>query len=111
MGSWRYQPVFVDEGGERIYGMCELHFDDSGHLDGWTESAVISPGGEDMDGLTKDIVRMLTDAYSWKPVRFSDIKQSTVFEPAISMDDRRNIADYVEHTAETFKRAPRPVTQ
>lgn len=111
MGSWRYQPVYTEDESGRSYGMCEVHFDDSGRLDGWTESASISPGGEDMEALTSDIVRMLTDAYSWKPVRHADIHIGMAFEPAISMDDRRGIADFIEHSVGTFKRVPTPIIQ
>lgn len=106
--SWRYQPVFTEQDGERSYSLCEVYFDEAGKLETWTENEAIAPGGSTVEDLTGDIAHMMADAYSWKPVRFSDLKPGFVFEKAISMEEGQRLADFIEHTKEAFARAPAP---
>ena len=79
--GWRYQPVFTEQDGERSYSLCEVYFDDAGNLTGWTESEMIAPGGEDIEVLTADLSRMMVDAMSYEPMRFSDLKSGMTFKP------------------------------
>lgn len=108
--SWRYQPVYTEENGDRVLSICEVHFDESGTFDGWTESEALAPSGSDLEELAGDLSRMLVDAFSWEPVRFSDLKPGMAFVPRISMDARRGVADYIEECKDTFRRQPRPIT-
>lgn len=107
---WRYQPVFVEEDGERIYSLCEVYFDDAGNFERWTASAAMAPSGENVEELTNDLARMMTDAFAYKPVRFSDMKPGMIFEQRISMEERRNLADYIDETRDAIRRAPPPRT-
>ena len=107
--SWRYQPVFIEQDGERFYSLCEVYFDDAEKFIGWTECEAIAAGGEDMERLTNDLARMMTDAFSWEPVRFTDLKLSIIFKRRISMEYRNRLADFVGHTADAFKRAQKPI--
>lgn len=105
---WRYQPVYTEDEHGRNYSICEVYFDDAGKFERWTTNSAIEPNGEDMESLTADITRMLVDAYAWEPVRYQDIGPGCVFRARISMDDRNNLAEYIEHTNGAFKRAPKP---
>lgn len=107
--AWRYQPVFTEHAGERSCSLCEVYFDDAGNFTSWTESEAIAPGGDDLDALTADIARMMADAFSYEPVRFSDLKPGMRFARRISMEDRQALAEFVEHSADAFKRAPKPL--
>lgn len=102
---WRYQPVFEDQDGERSFYMCEVYFDDAGNFNRWSDMGV-SPGGEDLEDMTADMTRMLVDAYSWKPARFSELRPGYVFERRIAMDERNKLADYINEVKDTFQRQP-----
>lgn len=106
--SWRYQPVFTEQDGLRSYSLCEVYFDAEGNFNGWTETEAIAPGGEEIEELSGDLARMMVDALSWEPVRFSDLKSGMVFRPRISMDERRRLADFVDHTKGAFKPGNEP---
>lgn len=106
--SWRYQPVFIEENGERYYSLCEVYFDAKDKLETWTEESSIAPGGADPEELTGDLARMMVDAFSYVPVRFADLKVGMVFERKVSMADRHALAEFVEHTKDAFKRQPKP---
>lgn len=105
--SWRYQPIWSEDAAGKAFTLIEIHFDAAGNLDGWTEDDC-SPMGEDWEELTKDLNRMLVDAMCWFPVRRSDLCPGFKFTPRVSMDDRRAVADFVEHSAEAMKRQPKP---
>jgi hypothetical protein len=76
----RYQPVFIEQDGDRSYSLCEVYFDDAGNLTGWTESEKIALGREDIEVLTADLSRMMVDAMSYEPMRFSDLKSGMTFK-------------------------------
>ena len=99
---WRYQPVYVEENGERIYSMCEVHFDKDDNFTHYTD-AQIAPAGESVDALSKDLVTMAVDAWSWEPVEFSQLQAGFKFEPRLPLDQRCAIADYLDNTVDTFK--------
>jgi hypothetical protein len=107
---WRYQPVYTEDEGGRSYSICEVYFDEAGNLTQWTVNPAIEPRGEDWESLSEDLVRMLVDTYSWMPIRFEDIKAGVVFQKRISMDDRQDIAAFIEHSTGAFKRAEPPKT-
>jgi hypothetical protein len=106
--GWRYQPVFTEQDGERSYSLCEVYFDDAGNITGWTESEKIAPDREDIEVLTADLSRMMVDAMSYEPMRFSDLKSGMTFKHKVSMEDSQGLADFVEHSFDAFKRAPKP---
>lgn len=103
--GWRYQPVYVEEGDEFIVSLCEVYFDNDGKLSAWTEDAEMSPSGSSIDELSRDLVHMLSDAYKWRPVRFSDLRPGMTFERAIPQDEAERLADFIEATADIHKRA------
>lgn len=107
---WRYQPVYTEDEMGRSYSLCEVYFDDAGSLTKWTVNPAIEPRGEDMESLTADLSRMLVDAYSWMPIRFEDIRAGVVFQKRVSQEDRNDLAAFIEHTKDAFKRQPSPVT-
>jgi hypothetical protein len=97
---WRYQPVIVTDksgiGGD-TFCLCEVYFDDkaSGVLKSWGQpfrDAV----GDDIEDLRGELVRMLTDSYSWVPVRYDDLKVGMTFERALTTEQRESIARLVE---------------
>lgn len=100
--SWRYQPVYVEENGERIYSICELHFNDEGEFTHYTD-AQTAPAGESIDSLSTDLVRMAVDAWSWQPVEYSQLQAGFKFEPRLPLDERCAIADYLDNTVDVFK--------
>lgn len=106
---WRYQPVFEEQDGERSYYLCEVYFDDNGRFERWSDIGPC-PGGEDLEGLTGDLTRMLVDTYAWKAVRYSELQPGMAFEPRIDMEARANLADYIDEVKESFKRQPSPAT-
>lgn len=78
--TWRYQPVWREADGERVYSLCEVYFDEADRLKAWTESPAITPHGETQDELCDDLERMWIDARRWKPVAFEDLKVGMTFE-------------------------------
>jgi hypothetical protein len=50
----------------------------------------------------------MVDAMSYEPMRFSDLKSGMTFKDKVSMEDRQGLADFVEHSVDAFKRAPKP---
>lgn len=107
--SWRYQPVWTENGGERDYTIIEVYFDDSGTFYRWTEGPAF-PVGDTPEGLSRDINRMLVDAMCWEPVALADIKHGFQFQKRVSMEDRLALADYINETADAIKRQPKPQT-
>jgi hypothetical protein len=80
-GGWRYQPVYVENGdGDRGLTLCEVYFDEDGKLKAWTEDPAMSPGGETVEELYRDITRMLADAYKWQPVVFGALRVGMTFD-------------------------------
>lgn len=107
--SWRYQPVFTEQDGHKYYSLCEVYFDDAGDFNGWTANDSIAPGGCKIEELSGDLARMMVDALSWEPIRFSDLKPGFVFRARISMDERKDLVDFVEQTKESFKPENKPL--
>lgn len=107
--AWRYQPVYTEENGERYYSLCELIFDEAGNLTAHTD-ALIGAGGDDIESLSRDLVRMLTDVHCWEPVALADLHAGMTFHARFTQDQRNGIADYVEEVADTYKRQPRKVS-
>lgn len=107
--SWRYQPVInEDESGQAIT-LVEVHFDDAGNFKAWAEGDAI-PMGEDAEALTDDLHRMLVDAMCWVPVSRRELKPGMKFIPRVSMEGRRGVADFIQHSADAMKRQPKPIT-
>lgn len=78
--GWRYQPVYRDDPGGRSITLCECYFDADGRLEAWTEDPAMHPQGETTEELSRDIARMLADAYKWVPVAFDDLHVGMTFE-------------------------------
>jgi hypothetical protein len=76
--NFRYQPVFIEEDGGRQYGACEVHFDDKGQLEAWSE--IVEPVGDTMQGFLECLSAMLADVKKWKPVGFSELEVGFQFE-------------------------------
>jgi hypothetical protein len=76
--AWRYQPVFIEEDGGRQYGACEVHFDDNGKLEAWSE--IVEPLGDTLESFRESLAMMLADAKTWKPVEFSELEVGFEFE-------------------------------
>jgi hypothetical protein len=73
--SWHFLAVWRDlSEGERTYSLCEVYFDESGRLDGWTESPVMTPSGCDLDDLIGALQHMLDDARAYEPVAFDELR-------------------------------------
>ena len=106
---WRYQPVYLDEDGDRSYYLCEVYFDAANNFERWGEIGA-SAGGEDIPELTDNLTQMIVDSYAWKPVRFSDLRPGMRFEPRINMKDREDLADYIGELKDAVGRAPGPKT-
>lgn len=105
--SWRYQPVFtIDEAGA-AFTLVEAHFDDAGNLTSWTE-ADATPMGENVVALSEDLNRMIVDALCWEPVLRSELRPGMKFKQRVSMETRREIADFVQANADAMKRQPKP---
>ena len=88
---WRYQAVYRKIGnGEsaRIeYSICEVYLDDTGKLEGSTESPSMTPYGESLSELIGDLKLMLTDARKWKAVDFNKMQAGMSFELAESKQE------------------------
>ena len=54
MASWNYRVIRSVEGGEPVYKIHEVYYDDNGHIEAWTEEPVL-PYGEDLHELREDI--------------------------------------------------------
>lgn len=80
-GGWRYQPVFMVHGDELVFSLCECYFAKDGTLARWTEEPAMIPQGESIEDLSKDLARMMGDAYKWKPVAFNTLHVGMRFEP------------------------------
>jgi hypothetical protein len=76
--DWRYQPVFIETDDGPQFGVCEIHLDDKGLLEGWSE--VIEPAGDTIDALRESLAQMLADAKTWKPVDFAELETGFQFE-------------------------------
>src|SRR3954464_14531289 len=106
--AWRYQPVFTEHDGQPFFSVCELYFNDAGKLERWTHCPAVTPNGDSIEELTAKVILMMTDVLSWKPVQFSDLRPGMALERVLSMDDRRKLADAIEHSADAFRRVPPP---
>jgi hypothetical protein len=82
--TWRYQAVWRKQdgipGGERVYSVCEVYFDDDGRLAHWTEDPAIAASGETWDELQHDLGKMYEDVWSWMPVSFAELRPGMTFE-------------------------------
>jgi hypothetical protein len=76
--TWRYQPVFIETDNGHQFGICEVHFDAKGQLEGWTE--IIEPAGDTIEELRESLAQMAADAKAWKPVDFSALETGFQFE-------------------------------
>lgn len=104
--GWRYQPVWIqEEGDERVYGLCEIWLDEQDRLTEWTEGPFMVPQGTSPEEVTKDLVRMLTDAYCYVPVAFTTLRVGVTFQHAIGPGKREALARMVEATSQNFKAA------
>ena len=81
---WRYQAVYRKIGSgdsERTeYSICEVYLDESGKLEGSTESPSMTPHGESLSELIGDLEMMLEDISKWKPVDFDKMQVGMTFE-------------------------------
>lgn len=100
-GGWRYQAVYEDDPVGRQYSFCEVYFDKNDRLHAWTETAGAVPCGEDLEQLTKDLVRMYVDACRWAAVAFSDLRVGMTFTRLIAPQDAEMLAVF-------FDQIPRP---
>ena len=103
--SWRYQPIWWEDTGGRTFGLCEMFFDQSDHLTSWNAEPFTWPQGDDMEQLTNDIVRMLVDAYRWRPVAFAELRAGMTFEKAIDNKQAEALAKMVEGAAHNLNTA------
>jgi len=95
--SWRYQPVWVDHGEERVFSLCEVYIDKDGRLEGWTEKPVMEAIGiDDAQDLRDCLAQMLADSYRWKPVAFSSLKVGMTFERYATHEQMDRIAGMIE---------------
>ena len=107
MSKWRYQPVWIEENGERMYTLCEVHFNDADELETWTENSAMFPAGSSIAELSNDLVLMLTDAWRWEPVAFTDLREGMKFSRCMSAEAGEALAKFIEATAHNFS-AGRP---
>ena len=88
---WRYQAVYRKIGSgdsERIeYSICEVYLDDTGKMEGSTESPSMTPYGESLSELIGDLKIMLSDAEKWKAVDFDNMQAGMSFELAESKQE------------------------
>ena len=92
--SWRYQPVYIVERGEKYFGLIEVYFDGAGKVQHWTTDFAC-PGGDDTDEMQRDLAHMMMDAYSWVPVPLDSLKPGQVLQALVSMEDRKGLADFI----------------
>lgn len=103
--AWRYQPIWWADSGGKTFGLCEVYIDDHDHLTNWSPEPFTWPQGDDMEQLTNDLVRMLVDAYRWRPVAFAELRIGMTFERAIDQKQAAALAKMVERTAHNFSTA------
>lgn len=96
MVRWRYQPVVRGDENGFVFSLCEVYLDEDGALENWTEDPAMTPSGENIGELSSDLTRMIADALSWKPVVFEKMEVGMTFEAAVSMEDRKEIADLID---------------
>lgn len=90
--SWRYQLVYTGPRRDRAYTLCEVYFDKKGRFHSHTARPDVPAMGETAKEASQDLIRMLVDATSWKPVAFKDLKPGMIFEPALSRETRADLA-------------------
>lgn len=79
--SWRYQPVWVDDGDQRIFSLCEVFLDADGKLRSWSEAQEIAPmGASVIEDLIESLKLMLADAGKWEPVEFAELAVGMTFK-------------------------------
>lgn len=104
--GWRYQPVWAEHNGEKVYSLCEVYFDGDGRLEHWTESPAMLPQGiGDVQELRGDLTRMLMDAYKWEAVEFKTLAPGMSFRRAVTQEQMEDIARMVEAVNEAAKAA------
>lgn len=101
--SWRYQPVYMDDASGRFVGLIEAYFDDQGNFTSWTEGFPIA-SGETVEELASDLHRMIVDALSWQAAPRDQLKPGYVFEPRVSMEERRDLVDFVGQIKDAMNR-------
>lgn len=78
-GAWHYLPVWraVDNG--RLYSVVEVHLDDDGALEHWTDSPESVALGENVDELYFDLTAMLLDCMRFEPVEYEALQPGLRF--------------------------------
>lgn len=108
--TWRYQPVWTESVLGRSYSLCEVYCDESGRLDGWTESPAMTPRGKEVSELSADLAHMIVDTYRWEPVAFADLRVGMDFKRRITAEQAESLARLVESAAHNLKVAAAPVS-
>ena len=79
--TWRYQPVWGDDGPEaKWFSVCEVYLDESGKLKSWTGKPAVAAMGDSLNGLVKTLDLMRSEALKYKAVKHDEITVGMVFE-------------------------------
>lgn len=74
MKSWHYLPVYIEDGEQRAYTICEVYLDNEGCVTTWTATRTIAARGASPIELKADLEQMLNDVDRWEPVAFHSLQ-------------------------------------
>ena len=81
MTTWRYQPVWGDDGPEaKWFSVCEVYLNADGSLGSWTERPDVSAMGDSVEGLIGTLDRMRAETLKYKAVKHDEMVVGMVFE-------------------------------
>lgn len=108
--GWRYQPVWIVDRAGTAFGVCEVYLDENNRLEQWTEEPLMHAQGDDVESLSRDLVRMLVDVYRWKAVAFAELRVGMEFDRLIDPAKAEALAKMVEAMSHNMGEARTPGT-
>lgn len=94
--AWRYQPVWRDGTDGRIFSVCTIFVDDDDRLTKWCCEPEDWAGGESIQEMLTDLMRMYVDCARWEPVAFDSLHVGMTFDLLISRAEAESLAEEFE---------------
>ncbi len=80
--TWRYQPVWIRDQGEKLFVLIEVFFSKKGKLKSWTKyepKRGYEPMGTTIEELREELELKLSDARRWEPVQYDKMQVGMEF--------------------------------
>jgi hypothetical protein len=98
MATWNHRVIAIREEREDFFQIHEVHYDDDGKVEGWTESAAVACG-DDIEEVRMTLHRMLQCLS--KPILIVSGNKLIPYEPRNPVIVRRKVRRSVKSRART----------